>query len=161
MRFDWSGGDAGVYHRILLKIRKIRQADPSALPYTLVLEASMILWKRAALLGFLSWMVPFIISFMVFPLKKANAPLFGTLMSLVVLLTAAALLNRYFRNRPVSVSEAVRVGVLWLAINLLCDYPMFAYGPMKMTAWGYYSEIGLAYLAIPIFALGAARLARS
>ena len=52
------------------------------------------------------------------------------------------------------------VGALWLAINLLLDYPMFAYGPMKMTVWGYYSEIGLAYLAIPIFALGAARLAR-
>ena len=89
----------------------------------------MVLWKRAGLLGFLSWMIPFIVSFIVFPLKKANAPLFGTLMSLVVLLTGAALLNRYFRDRPVSVYEAVRVGALWLAINLLFDYPMFAYGP--------------------------------
>ena len=121
----------------------------------------MILWKRAALLGFLSWMIPFAISFLLFPLKKSNAPLFGTLMGLVVLLTAAALLSRYFRDRAVSVSEAVRVGALWLAINLLVDYPMFAYGPMKMTVWGYYSEIGLAYLAIPLFAFGAARLARS
>jgi len=120
----------------------------------------MVLWKRAGLLGFLSWMIPFIVSFIVFPLKKADPPLFGTLMSLVVLLTAAALLNRYFRNRPVSVNEAVRVGALWLAINLLFDYPMFAYGPMKMTAWGYYLEIGLGYLAFPIFAFGAARLAR-
>jgi len=66
----------------------------------------MILWKRAALLGFLSWMIPFAISFLLFPLKKPNAPLFGTLMGLVVLLTAAALLNCYFRDRAVSVSEA-------------------------------------------------------
>jgi uncharacterized membrane protein YpjA len=121
----------------------------------------MILWKRAAVLGFLSWMIPFVISFIAFPLKKANAPLFGTLMSLVVLLTAAALLSRYFRNRPVSVKEAVSVGALWLAINLLFDYAMFSHGPMQMTAWGYYSEIGLGYLAFPIFALGAARLARA
>ena len=121
----------------------------------------MILWKRAALLGFLSWMIPFAISFLLFPLKKSNAPLFGTLMGLVVLLTAAALVSRYFRNRLVSVKEAVLVGALWFAINLLCDYPMFAYGPMKMTASSYYSEIGLAYLAIPIFAFGAARLVRS
>ena len=120
----------------------------------------MILWKRAAPLGLLSWMIPFVISFAAFPLKHVNAPLFGNLMSLVVLLTASMLLNRYFQNRPVSVSEAVLVGALWLAINLLFDYPMFAYGPMKMTASSYYSEIGLAYLAIPIFALGAARLAR-
>jgi hypothetical protein len=42
----------------------------------------MILWKRAALLGFLSWMIPFVISFLLFPLKKPNAPLFGTLMGL-------------------------------------------------------------------------------
>ena len=106
-------------------------------------------------------MFPFAISFLLFPLKKANAPLFGTLMGLVVLLTAAALLSRYFRSRPLSVNEAVLVGALWLAINLLFDYPMFAYGPMKMTAWGYYSEIGLGYLAFPVFAFGAARLARS
>ena len=121
----------------------------------------MILWKRAALLGLLSWTIPFVISFIAFPLKHVNAPLFGTLMSLVVLLTAAALLSRYFRNRPVSVKEAVSVGALWLAVNLVFDYLMFSHGPMQMTAWGYYSEIGLGYLAFPIFALGAARLARA
>ena len=121
----------------------------------------MILWKRAALLGFLSWAIPFVVSFLLFPLKKANAPLFVTLMSLAVLLAAAVLLSRYFRNRPVSVKEAVLVGALWFAINILCDYPMFAYGPMKMTASAYYSEIGLSYLTLPVFAYGAARLARS
>ena len=121
----------------------------------------MILWKRAALLGVLSWTIPFVISFIAFPLKRVNAPLFATLMSLVVLLTAAVLLSRYFRNRPVSVKEAVLVGALWFAINLMFDYPMFAYGPMKMTALAYYSEIGLNYLAFPFFAFGAAWLARS
>ena len=121
----------------------------------------MVLWKRAALLGILSWTMPFVISLILFPLKKANAPLFGTSMGLVVLLTSGVLLSRYFRNRPVSVREAVLVGALWFAINLLFDYPMVAYGPMKMTALGYYSEIGLGYLAFPLFAFGAARLAQS
>lgn len=120
----------------------------------------MILWKRAVLLGSLSWLIPFAVSFIMFPLKKVNAPLFGTLMYLVVLATGAALLNRYFRSRPVSVNEAVLVGMMWLALNLGFDYPMFGYGPMKMTAWGYYSEIGLGYLSLPAFALGAARLAK-
>jgi uncharacterized membrane protein YpjA len=81
-------------------------------------------------------------------------------MDLVVLLTGSALLNRYFRSRPVSVNEAVLVGMMWLALNLVFDYPMFSYGPMKMTAWGYYSEIGLGYLSLPAFALGAALLAK-
>lgn len=120
----------------------------------------MIVWKRAVLLGILSWVIPFVISFAAFPLKKSNAPLFSTLMYLVVLLTAGALLTRYFRDRPVSVREALIVGTIWLAMNLVFDYPMFAFGPMKMTALAYNSEIGLVYLTFPAFALLAARLAR-
>ena len=121
----------------------------------------MILWKRAAFLGFLSWLIPFAISFILFPVKNSNAPLFGTLMDLVVLLAAGALLARYFRNRPVSVREAILVGALWFFMNLVFDYPMFAYGPMQMTAPRYYSEIGLAYLTFPAFAFWAARLVKA
>ncbi len=121
----------------------------------------MVLWKRAALLGLLSWLIPFAVSFLLFPLKKSNVPLFATLMTLIVLLTAGALFRLYFRGRPVTLREALLAGALWFAVNLLLDYPMFAFGPMKMTAAGYYSEIGLNYLTFPAFALGAARLVRS
>ncbi|HYW43331.1 MAG TPA: hypothetical protein VE959_10780 [Bryobacteraceae bacterium] len=121
----------------------------------------MFLWKRAALLGFLSWLIPFAISIPAFPLKQANGALFETFMTLVVLLTAVALLPVYFRNRTVSVPDAVLTGALWFLVNLVFDYPMFAYGPMKMTAGHYYSAIGLDYLVFPVFAFGAARLARS
>jgi len=121
----------------------------------------MIAWKRAALLGLASWAIPFTISFLVFPLKKSNAPLFATVMMLVVLATAGALFQRYFRGRATSVREALPVGLLWLAINLAMDYPLFAYGPMKMTAGAYYSEIGLMYLAFPVFGFWASRLAHS
>jgi uncharacterized membrane protein YvlD (DUF360 family) len=116
---------------------------------------------RAILFGLLSWVIPFVVSFGAFPLKKSNAPLFSTLMYLVVLATAGTLIKLYFRKRAVSVREAALVGAVWLAINLVCDYPMFAYGPMKMTALGYYSEIGLVYLTYPVFAILAARLAKA
>ena len=121
----------------------------------------MILWKRAAILGFLSCLAPFAVSFLVFPLKKSNPPLFITLMGLAVLVVGGALLTRYFRNRPVSVREAVLVGALWFLMNLVFDYPMFAYGPMKMTAPAYYSEIGMSYLTFPALAFWAARLVKS
>jgi uncharacterized membrane protein len=98
---------------------------------------------RAILLGLLSWLIPFVISFAAFPLKKSNAPLFSTLMYLIVLVTAGLLLVWYFRKRVVREGEAALVGAVWLAINLVCDYPMFAFGPMKMTPLAYYSEIGL------------------
>lgn len=116
---------------------------------------------RAIVLGVLSWLIPFAVSFLAFPLKKLNAPLFSTVMYLVVLATAGVLLRIHFRGRTVWMREAVIVGTLWLAMNLFFDYPMFAYGPMKMTALGYYSEIGLVYLTFPVFSLLAARLAKS
>ncbi len=74
-------------------------------------------------------------------------------MNLVVLATAGVLLSLYFRHRRVYPGEAVLVGLLWLAMNLMFDYPMFAFGPMRMTAIAYYSEIGLAYLTFPVLAL--------
>jgi hypothetical protein len=120
----------------------------------------MLHWKRALLLGLLSWLIPFAVSFAAFPLKKSDAPLFATLMFLVVLLTAGMLLARYFRAWHVTVREALLVGALWFVMNLAFDYPMFAFGPMKMTVLGYYSEIGLVYLTFPVFAFLAARLAK-
>jgi len=116
---------------------------------------------RAVLLGLLSWFVPFVGGFVLFPLKKSNAPLFSTLMYLIVLVTAGALLGFHFRKRTVSVPEAGMVGALWLAMNLILDYPMFALGPMKMTPLGYYSEIGLVYLTFPLFSILAAWLVKS
>ncbi len=121
----------------------------------------MLLWKRALLLGLLSWLIPFAFGFAVFPLKRTNAPLFATVMFLAVLATAGILLVRYFRGQNVVVSEAGLVGGLWMVMNLVFDYPMFAYGPMKMSITAYYSEIGLVYLTFPLFALLAARMART
>jgi len=120
----------------------------------------MIAWTRAIWIGFFSWLIPFVVAFAMYPLKKANAPLFSTLMYLVELVTAGALLHLYFRKRTVPVREASLVGTLWMAINLILDYPMFAFGPMKMIPLGYYSEIGLVYLTFPVFAILAARLAK-
>ena len=116
---------------------------------------------RVVLLGLLSWLIPFTAGFLLFAVKKANAPLFTTLMYLAVLVTAGALLGWYFRMRTVSVREAALVGAAWLAINLILDYPMFAFGPMKMSATAYYSEIGLVYLTFPVFGLFAARLIKA
>jgi len=154
---------------VLLRLEKLaaialspqnRSSGPFAAYSILSLEVTMIAWKRAALLGFASWLIPFVISFFVFPLKRTNAPLFETLMTLIVLVTAGALFQLYFRRRALSVHEALLVGLLWLAVNLVMDYPMFAYGPMKMRVWAYYSEIGLGYLTYPAFGFWASRLAR-
>ena len=76
-------------------------------------------------------------------------------MSLVVLLMAA-LLNRYFRDRAVSVSEAVRVGALVAGHQSSDRLPDVRIMPHEDDGIEDYSEIGLAYLAISIFAIGGA-----
>ena len=121
----------------------------------------MIAWKRAVLLAFASWVIPFAFSFLIFPLKKSDAPLFETVMELALLIVAGVLFRRYFRDRAVSAIEAVAVGAVWTAMNLILDYPLFAYGPMKMPIWNYYSEIGFVYLTFPAFGFWASRLGRS
>lgn len=119
----------------------------------------MIPWKRLLMLGFLSWLIPFAIGFVAFPLKRVNQPLFDTVLALAVVATAGGLLQIYFRGRSVRFGEAILAGVVFLACNLILDYPMFAFGPMRMSAAQYYSEIGAGYLAYPIFAAFAGRLA--
>lgn len=113
-------------------------------------------WKRAVGLGLLSWLLPFVFSFLVFPLKQPNAPLFDAVMALAVVAAAALLSRWYFRDLAARVGEAALLGFLWLAINLILDYPMFAYGPMRMSAARYYAGIGSGYLLYPAFLAGAA-----
>jgi hypothetical protein len=119
-----------------------------------------IRWRQALGLGFLSWLIPFVFAFPVFPIKQANPPLFDTVMSLAVVVTAAWLGRHYFRKGAPRMGEALAIGFLWLTVNLILDYPMFAYGPMKMSAARYYSEIGAGYLLYPAFLAGAAAVAR-
>lgn len=49
-----------------------------------------------------------------------------SLATLGVLITTGVLLRMYFRGRTMRVAEAAAVGALWLAVNLVLDYPMFA-----------------------------------
>ena len=125
------------------------------------MSAETRLGMRVVLLGLLSWLIPFAAGILLFAVKKANSALFTTLMYLVVLVTAGALFGWYFRNRAVSVREGLLVGAAWLAISLVLDYPMFAFGPLKMSPLAYYSEIGLVYLTFPLFGLLAPRMAKA
>jgi len=45
-------------------------------------------------------------------------------------------------------------GCLWMGMNWLLDAAMFSHGPMKMTLAHYVTEIGPAYLIIPVITTG-------
>ena len=116
-------------------------------------------WKRALALGFISWLAPFVVSVMVFPLKASHPPLFDVVLSVVLTATVVGLGCAYLR-RPglASLGTAAAVGGLWMAMNIGLDLLLFTWGPMAMPALTYLTDIGLSYLVHPII-LGGLHLA--
>ena len=110
--------------------------------------------------AFLSWLVPFVASVGLFPLKASHPPLFESLMGVALAGATAALGCLYLRRAAGHpVVAGARAGGLWVVANWLLDAAMFSGGPMKMSLAQYAADIGTAYLMIPAItiALGAAR----
>jgi len=88
--------------------------------------------------------------------EEINAPLFETLMMLIVIVTPALYFRSTFAPHDLRTrSSARRVAVAGREPG--DGLPMFAYGPMKMPASVYYSHIGLDYLTFPVFGFFASR----
>jgi len=103
--------------------------------------------RKALVLGFLVWLL---ISVAIFPIRRSNRPMFESIMGIVVALAAASFLNLYFRTVERRFAfEGALLGMLWCALCVLCDLPLFLCGPMKMPMGAYFSEIGSGYLMIP------------
>ncbi len=105
--------------------------------------------------GFLNWLLPFIVAFIIFPLKQAGEPLFETIMPVTLTLCAVFFGYRYFRKVDRHfVIEGVKLGTLWFMVSLTIDLFMFMWGPMKMPFTDYMFDIGFTYLIFPIVTVG-------
>jgi hypothetical protein len=112
----------------------------------------------------LGWLVPFVVSVCIFPLKQSHPPLFDSLMGVTLASSTVVLALLYLRRVPGDPTAAsVRIGLTWLAANWLLDGLMFSAGPMKMPFTRYIADIGTAYLMLPVitFGLGVAVMSRS
>jgi len=112
--------------------------------------------RRALLYGFLVWLIPFAISVCLFGIRKANRPLFESIMEVVLAVCAATFLNFYFRRvERRFLAEGAMLGLLWCAMSILFDLPLFSHGPMQMPLAPYLSDIGVAYLMYPAICIPA------
>ena len=112
--------------------------------------------KKALLFGFFIWLIPFLVSVLIFPLWTDARPLFESIMPVVLTICVVFFLILYFRKvEDGFLREGVILGVRWLGISLLIDLPLFMWGPMKMTLADYMMDIGLTYLIIPTITIGA------
>jgi uncharacterized membrane protein YpjA len=110
---------------------------------------------RELIFAFLAWLIPFAVSVCIIPLKESQPLLFDSLMGVVLAVSTVVLALAYFRRLTANyVANGVRIGVTWAVANWLIDGLMFSGGPMKMTLAEYVSDIGIAYLAIPVITIG-------
>jgi hypothetical protein len=108
---------------------------------------------RVTGLGMLSWLIPFMLSFLFFDSSGQlliSQPLFKSLMVVAGGGFAALLLVLVFRRLKPSAWTGLALGLYWLAINLGLDLAILV--PFaKMSTLTYFYDIGVRYLLIPIF----------
>jgi len=111
---------------------------------------------KIGLFGFLIWLIPFVISFIIFPLRETNRPLFESIMPVVltaVVIVFSLLLITKKENKPIK--EGILVGVSWFVLSLFIDLLLFLpESPMQMTLGDYMMDIGLTYVLIIIIPIG-------
>ena len=117
-------------------------------------------WKTIMLFGFLIWLIPFVVSFFIFPLRSSSRPLFESIMPVVLTLAVVFFTVRYLSkiNREF-VKEGIFIGIVWAVISLVIDLILFMpESQMQMTLSDYIMDIGITYLIILIIPLGSAYL---
>lgn len=105
--------------------------------------------------GFLMWLVPFIISLLIYPLKISFTPLFESIMPVVISFTSVLLLIFYFKGKNPDLRECTILGISWFLISIFIDLLLFLpSSPMHMGLINYMMDIGITYLIIPIISMG-------
>lgn len=113
-------------------------------------------YLQIILFGFLTWLIPFAISFAIFPLHTAQRAFFETIMAVTVTAVAVLFTIVYLRKTHAEfLREGTIIGIAWFIINLAIDLPLFMLdSPTQMSFPDYMMDIGLTYLIYPIVGAG-------
>lgn len=108
------------------------------------------------ILGFLSWLIPFAVSFLFYkPGGELVVPYatFKSTIMLVGIISGCYLLFRYFKFVESDyIKNAVIVGLSWFSINIILDTVILI--PLMKTNFGdYFMSIGLSYFSIPTISI--------
>ncbi|NHZ87109.1 MAG: hypothetical protein GWP19_14755 [Planctomycetia bacterium] len=112
--------------------------------------------KKVILYGFLIWLIPFVVAFIIFPIHESNRPLFESIMPVTVALCVVIFGNMYFKQVEANYKkEGIRLGIIWLIISLVIDLILFMpQSPMHLSFLEYLMDIGITYLMIPVITIG-------
>lgn len=107
--------------------------------------------------GFLVWLIPFLVSFLIFGFHEEYRPLFESIIAVTVTLVVVIFSLLYFKTvNKDYIKEGVIIGIIWIILCLIIDLIIMVLleSPMQISMGGYMMDIGLTYLIIPIITIG-------
>ena len=118
---------------------------------------------KIVLYGFLVWLIPFVVSFFIYPIKTPMYSLFESIMSVLIAAAAILLSYLYFKDIKTNfVREGIITGIAWFVIAIMIDLVMFMpTSPMHMSFTDYMMAVGVKYLIIPVVTIGSGYIAQS
>jgi len=112
-------------------------------------------YLKVGLFGFFIWLIPFIVSVLIFPLRAMQRPLFESIMPVVIAIWTVFFAVIYLLGiKSDFQKEGIVIGMAWFFISIFLDLLVFIEGPIKMSLWDYATDIPLTYLMIPTITFG-------
>jgi len=106
--------------------------------------------KAILLYGFLIWLIPFMVSILIFPIHDSSRALFESIMPVTLTIVVLFFSMLYFRKLEDDyLNEGIMMGIIWFVISIAIDLVMFLpESPMQMTFAEYMMDIGITYVII-------------
>ena len=112
-------------------------------------------YLKVGLFGFFVWLIPFIVSVLIFPLKAVQQPLFESIMPVVIAIWTVFFAVIYLSGLKSDFQrEGIFIGTVWFLMSIILDLLIFVQGPIKMSLWDYAMDIPVTYLMIPSITFG-------
>lgn len=109
---------------------------------------------KQLLFGFLTWLIPFVFSFLIWPLHDSMLSLFKSIMIVSGAITGVVFIVIYFKKISSGyLRDGITIGFIWLAINIILDLIVLV-GLFKTPTKDYFIDIGIRYLMIPAITIG-------
>ena len=110
---------------------------------------------KMILVGFLVWLIPFLVAIAIYRLHEPYRPLFESVMAVVVASVTMVFAGLYLVKLETQfIAEAITLGIIWFVIAVGIDLLMFMWGPMKTSFADYMMDIGVTYVMIPVITVG-------
>ena len=100
--------------------------------------------------GIFIWIIPFLISFLIFDIRETNRPLFESIMPVILTFVVLLFSILYYNKQNTDfLKNGISLGIAWFIINILIDLLLFLpESQFQMTITDYIMDIGLTYIII-------------